>query len=52
MAKAQHDAGNINDSSYLNQQVQVASARLALTGRAKAEDRDARKTESLDGTMG
>ncbi len=49
VAKAQHDAGNISDSAFTNQQAQVASARLALID-ARKEKIGAR--ENLDRLMG
>lgn len=35
LAKAQHDSGNMNDAGYLNQQGQLATAKLALSNAAK-----------------
>jgi cobalt-zinc-cadmium efflux system outer membrane protein len=37
LAKAQHDAGNLSDAAFLNQQTPVADARMALSGAEKEE---------------
>jgi cobalt-zinc-cadmium efflux system outer membrane protein len=52
VAKAQHDSGNINDSTYLNQQAQLASAHLALTEEQKQKIATREKLNRLMGLWG
>ena len=49
VAKAQHDSGNISDAGYVNQQAQVATARMAL---AEAQKQKIRTREKLNRLMG
>jgi cobalt-zinc-cadmium efflux system outer membrane protein len=51
-AKAQHDAGNISDSSFYNQQAQVATARLALSEAQKMKIASREKLNRLMGLWG
>jgi cobalt-zinc-cadmium efflux system outer membrane protein len=52
VAKAQHDSGNISDSSLLNQEAQIASARLALTDAQKEKIHTREKLNRLMGLWG
>lgn len=52
LAKAQHDSGNISDSNYVNQQAQLASARLALSEAQKQKIRTREKLNRLMGLWG
>jgi cobalt-zinc-cadmium efflux system outer membrane protein len=52
LAKAQHDSGNINDAGYVNQQAQVASARLALSEAQKQKISTREKLNRLMGLWG
>jgi cobalt-zinc-cadmium efflux system outer membrane protein len=52
LAKAQHDSGNINDSAYLEQQTQVASARTALTEATRQKISSREKLNRLMGLWG
>jgi cobalt-zinc-cadmium efflux system outer membrane protein len=52
VAKAQHDSGNINDSGYLNQQAQMASAQTALSEAQKEKISTREKLNRLMGLWG
>ncbi len=52
VAKAQHDSGNISDSSLLNQEAQIASARLALADAQKEKIHTREKLNRLMGLWG
>jgi cobalt-zinc-cadmium efflux system outer membrane protein len=52
VAKAQHDSGNINDSAYLNQQAQMASAQTALSEAQKEKISTREKLNRLMGLWG
>jgi cobalt-zinc-cadmium efflux system outer membrane protein len=52
VAKAQHDSGNISDSSLLNQEAQIASARLALSDAQKEKIHTREKLNRLMGLWG
>ncbi len=52
IAKAQHDSGNISDSSLLNQEAQIASARLALSDAQKEKIHTREKLNRLMGLWG
>ncbi len=52
VAKAQHDSGNISDSSLLNQQAQIASANLALSEAQKEKIHTREKLNRLMGLWG
>ncbi len=52
VAKAQHDSGNINDSAFLNQQAQMASAQTALSEAQKEKISTREKLNRLMGLWG
>ena len=52
VAKAQHDSGNINDSGYLNQQAQMASAQTAISEAQKEKISTRAKLNRLMGLWG
>jgi cobalt-zinc-cadmium efflux system outer membrane protein len=52
LAKAQHDSGNTNDTTYLNQQGQLATAKMALSDAQKQMIGAREKLDQLMGLWG
>jgi cobalt-zinc-cadmium efflux system outer membrane protein len=52
LAKAQHDSGNTNDTTYLNQQGQLATAKMALSDAQKQMIGARAKLDQLMGLWG